>query len=127
MILISALESLIIILVIIGVCGYIYISKQKTKELLLRDWERVEVGETDTYYTLELDFSDDTIKYNFHSFYAWLDTTIAEFDYKIISANKLEIDNDIYEIEFNDDNTMMTITPSLTDSELSENWFYHED
>lgn len=114
------------IIMLISIIGYYYIQRQRLKIILLEDWERVEKGSTGTYYTLELDFSEDTIEYNFHSGYSWLDSTIAEYEYKIINSHQLEIDSDIYDIRFNEEKTMMTITPSLTDSASNENWFIKE-
>lgn len=100
------------------------ISKSNLHKELMRDWSRVE-SSGGSYYTLELDFSEDEIEYIFDSFF--YDDTIATFDYKVISGNQIKIDarDTIYTIEFNDDKTMMTITPALTSADSSENWFHH--
>ena len=47
----------------------------------------------------------------------------------MISGNKLKIDgrDTVYTVEFNDDKTMMTITPALTSTDAYENWFHHDD
>lgn len=115
----------VIILIVISVIGYREYQKQELKKLLLEDWERIETGDSGSIYTLELDFSETSIDYNFHSIYSWLDSTLKTYDYEIISSHQLEIDNKKYEIEFNEEKTMMIITPSLTDSNKSENWFNH--
>lgn len=118
---------LVLLVLVLGAIIYIQIGRMKLKETLLKDWERVEKGSSSSYYTLELDFSETTIQYNFNSTYSWLDTTIAKFEYKVIDAHRIKIDDKIYEITFNDDKDMMIITPSLTDSKSSENWFYHKN
>lgn len=119
----------IIILIVICIfifIGKYYIEKQSLHQAIMRKWERVEMGDTGSYYTLELDFRETTIEYNFVSTFAWLNSTIKRYDYKIINSHQIQIDNRQYEIRFNEDKTMMTITPSLTDSKSSENWFYHD-
>ena len=113
----------IIILIALTILGYSYFKKQELKELLLKDWERVERISTDNYYTLKLDFSETKILYKFDSIYSWLDSTLMTYDYKIINSRKIKINDQIYEIEFNEEKTMMTITPSLTDSSTSKSWF----
>lgn len=113
----------IIALIVISVICYSEYQKQELKKLLLEDWERIETGDSGTIYTLELDFSETTIDYNFHSIYSWLDSTLKTYNYKIINAKELEINNRKYELEFNDEKTIMIITPSLTDSSSSEIWF----
>ena len=111
------------ILVIGSIFAVNEIGKANLRKQLLRDWSRVE-SEAGTYYTLELDFSEDEIAYNFLSFY--YDTNIASMDYKVISPNKIEVDGYTYRLEFNDDKTMFTIYPALTSSDYSENWFHLE-
>ena len=113
----------VIILIALTIMGYSYYQKQELKKQLLKDWERVERASSDNYYTLKLDFSETTIQYKFDSIYYWLDSTLMTYDYKIINSRKIKINNQIYEIEFNEDKTMMTITPSLTDSDTSKSWF----
>lgn len=100
--------------------------KANLREQLMRDWSRVE-NSNGTYYTLELDFSDDSIEYNFDSYF--IDRTIETYSYEVISGNRIRIDDrdTLYTIEFNDDKTMMTITPAITSSDASENWFHHDD
>lgn len=98
------------------------VGKSNLKKQLLRDWERVESNEG-TYYTLKLDFSEDKIVYKFDSFY--YDTTISTYNYTIISKNEFQIDgrSAVYRVKFNEKKTMMTITPALTSTDSSENWF----
>lgn len=102
------------------------IGKANLKKELMRDWETVEV-DGGSYYSLELDFSDDEIEYNFESFY--IDDTIATYKYTVISGNQFKVDgrDTVYTVEFNDDKTMMTITPALTSTDASEYWFHFDD
>ena len=104
----------------------IYTAKESLKKELMRDWSRVESG-NGTYYTLELDFSEDEIEYNFDSFY--YDANIANCDYEVVSGNQIRVNGgaELYTIEFNSDRTMMTITPALTSTASSEHWFHFED
>lgn len=99
------------------------IGKSNLSSNLLSDWYRVETRDSGSIYKLELDFSKDKIEYNFISGYSWLNSTIADYDYKIISPSKIKIKDKTYKIEFNEDKTMMTITPALTSADSSEDWF----
>lgn len=98
------------------------------KKQLLRGWENVE-GEKGSYIICVLDFSDDEIEYRVETGYKWMDTTIATYDYKVVSGNKIKVnrfgnDWETIEIEFNDDKTMMTVTPALTSVDDEEQWFH---
>lgn len=95
--------------------------KAELHEKLLRDWSRVESNDG-TYYTLILDFDEDEIEYNFDSTY--VDRTIATYDYEVISGDTIRVEGfGEVKVKFNDDETMMTFTPSITDTEPSQNWF----
>lgn len=114
-----------IVFVISTILGFV--GKANLHNQLQRDWSRTEHSDS-SYYTLVLDFDEDTIEYNFDSTYDWIDTTIATYKYKVISSNKIEITRDsgitsVIEIEFNDDKDMLTMTPALTSVDSSENWF----
>lgn len=117
----AVLVFVVIILVIL------FMGKANLKKQLLRDWFTVE-SDNGSYYTLELDFSDDVIEYNFESAYSWLNTQISTVEYKIVSGNKIKIldYNQIVEIKFNDDKTMMTCTPAITSTDLTEFWFNND-
>ena len=90
------------------------------KNELLRDWQRVESNDG-TYYTLVLDFSTSDIDYNFKSTY--VNETIKTYTYTVIGSNKIMVNGNTYTIKVNDAKTMMTITPALTSTDSSENWF----
>lgn len=109
--------------IIVLLASFIIKSSEKAElqEKLLRDWSRVEYNDG-VYYTLILDFSEDEIEYNFDSTY--IDRQIATYEYEVISGDTIEVENfGEIKITFNDDETMMTFTPSLTDTEYSQNWF----
>jgi predicted nucleic acid-binding Zn ribbon protein len=113
-----------VILVALILLLSIQIGKDNLKKELMRDWSRVEI-EGSSYYTLELDFSEDEIEYNFDGYY--FNSNIATYEYEIVSANQFRVEgsDEIYTVEFNDDRTMMTIKPALTSSGYSEYWFHH--
>lgn len=75
-------------------------------------------------YKLELSISENEIKYNFVSPYSFLNTTIAIYEYKVVSPNKIKINDNIYKIKFNDTNTTIIMTPALTHIAGSESWNY---
>ena len=74
-----------------------------------------------------LDFSEDEIEYRVETGYFWLDTTIGTLEYKVIGGNTIKVKQ--YEkwkkitVKFNDDKTMMTLTPALTNVDDKEEWF----
>lgn len=117
------IPCMVVIVAIIIFLIIFNMGKSNLSSNLLRDWTRVETGDSGSTYELELDFSKDKIEYNFISGYSWLNSTIADYEYKVISPSKIKIKDKTYKIEFNDDKTMMTITPALTSTDDSENWF----
>lgn len=110
-------------LIVILLASFIVKANEKAElqEKLLRDWSRVE-STGSSYYTLRLDFDDDEIEYIFDSTY--VDDTIATYEYELIDGDTIRVEGiGNVDIEFNDDETMMTFTPSITDTKSSENWF----
>lgn len=124
--LIVGIAIAVVVAIIVGIIGIAVAESEKEslQTQLLRDWSRVEY-ENNVYYTLELDFSSSTIEYNFDSYY--VDEQLAFYTYDVVSGNQIEVDGITYTITFNTDKTMMTITPALTSSAYSENWFHLED
>lgn len=123
---IGVVGAIITILLIVFVVNSIQASNLKKQ--LLRDWEKVE-GDDGSYILCILDFSDDEIEYRVETGYRWMDTTIATYEYKVVSGNKIKVnrfgnDWETVEIEFNDDKTMMTVTPALTSVDDEEQWFH---
>lgn len=97
------------------------------KKELMKDWQTIE-GEDGSYILCILDFSEDEIEYKLETGYVWMDTTVATYDYKVISGNKIKVkrygDNyETFSINFNDDKTMMTVKPALTSVDDEEQWF----
>ena len=72
------------------------IGKSNLENHLLRDWSRVETGDSGTLYKVELDFSKDKIDYNFISSYAFLNSTLTTFEYKVVSPSKIKIKDKLY-------------------------------
>lgn len=96
------------------------------KKDLMRDWQNVE-GDNDSYILSVLDFSEDKIKYRVETGYSWMDTTIGTYEYKVINGNTIKIKQfgkwEKITVKFNDDKTMMTLTPVLTSVADKEEWF----
>ncbi len=130
---IIVIASIVVAVVFVSsIIGGVYhiVGTNKLKKELLRDWTRVE-GSAGSYYTLELDFSEDRIEYNFDSGFAFLDSTLATYDYKVVSPNKIKVEYGLVEVEikveFDDDKEMMTFTPALTSPDKEENWFHFDE
>ena len=98
--------------------------KNELHQKVQRVWSRVE-EDNGTYYTLEPDFSEDSVCYNFDSLFSWLDMTIIEYDYEALSRDRLKIGDRVFSVQFDKTGTMMTLRPSLTDSGRFEYWFDH--
>ncbi|MDE6252415.1 MAG: zinc ribbon domain-containing protein [Lachnospiraceae bacterium] len=97
------------------------------KKELMRDWERVE-GDEDAHILCILDFSEDEIEYKLETGYSWMDMTASTYKYKVISGNKMKVNiyGDKWEtvtVEFDEDKTMMTVSPALTSVDDKEYWF----
>lgn len=114
-----------IILIIVIIISLIFYGKISLKKQLLRGWERIEKGESGSLYSLELNFSDKSIDYNFDGGYL-VKSKIKTYNYNIVGYNKIKINNTTYTITFNDEKNMMTITPALTSTDSYENWFNHD-
>ncbi len=97
------------------------------KKELMRDWQTVE-GEDGVYILRVLDFSEDEIEYKLETAYAWLNRNVATYEYKVIRGSKMKVkiygDNwETVTVEFNDDKTMMTVSPALTSGDAEERWY----
>lgn len=96
------------------------------KKELERDWYKV-AGEEGSYILCVLDFSDDEIEYRLETGYAWMDTTVATYKYKVISGNKIKVlrYGDEWEtimVDLNEDKTVMEVSPALTSVDNTEIW-----
>ena len=115
---------LIPIIIFIAITVSNLIGMNNLQQELLRDWSRTE-SNNGSYYTLELDFSYDTIDYNFDSTY--IDQTISTFSYEVTSKNTIEVEGfGEIKVEFNDDKTQMILTPSITDLNSSQYWYNYD-
>lgn len=79
-----------------------------------------------------LEFSEDEIEYRLETGYSWLDTSVGTYEYKVVGSNKIKVERvdeifETYTIEFNDEGTVMTITPSFTNTDKSEKWYELND
>lgn len=97
------------------------------KKELMRGWQNVE-GEDGAYILCILDFSEDEIEYRLETGYSWMDMTVATYEYKVISGNKMKVkmygDNwETVTVEFNKDKTIMTVSPALTSIDDKEKWY----
>lgn len=102
------------------------IQTSNLKKELMRNWYSV-AGEGSASILCILDFSDNEIEYRLETDYAWLDTTVATYDYKVIGRNKIKVlryaDNwETITIEFNDEKSAMIVTPALTSVNDTEIW-----
>lgn len=112
------------LLIYLALLGVHLAGKNELHQKVQRVWSRVE-EDNGTYYTLELDFSEDSVCYNFDSLFSWLDMTIIEYDYEALSRDRLKIGDRVFSVQFDKTGTMMTLRPSLTDSGRFEYWFDH--
>ena len=71
--------GIVSVLVILFAVNFVQASKLKNE--LMRDWYKVE-GEGSSSILCILDFSDNEVEYRLETGYAWMDTTIATYDYK---------------------------------------------
>ena len=100
------------------------VQKGNLKKELQKEW-----WDTDGTILKVLEFSDDEVEYRLETGYSWMNTTLFTEEYKVISGNKIKVqmfgdDWETYTIEFNDDKTIMTISPAMTSTDDSENWYY---
>ena len=117
----AAVVAAVLVFVIVNA-----VQASNLKKELERDWCRVE-GEEGAYILCVLDFSEDEIEYRLETGYAWMDTTVATYDYKVISGNKIKVlrygdDWETIKVEFSDDKKAMVVSPSLTSTDNEEMW-----
>ncbi|MDE7114752.1 MAG: hypothetical protein K2O57_11360, partial [Acetatifactor sp.] len=60
--------------------------------------------------------------------YSWMNTTVANYDYKVVNKNTIKVLRygnkwETITVEFNKDKTMMTVRPALTSVDSVEYWF----
>lgn len=105
----------VLLSVVIGVYVYQYYNFKNNFE---NKWSRVEF-EGNVYYELVLNIKNNNIKYTFES---WLmNSTLANYDYKIIFPGKVMINGKTVNVEIKDD--MMKFEPAITSTDKYEYWF----
>lgn len=117
------------VVLIIALIGFIINAVQASslKKELMRDWEDIE-GDNGSYILCILDFSDDEIEYKLETGYAFLNTTVATYKYKVVSGNKIKVNRfgdewETFTVEFTDDKARMTVSPALTSIDDKEQWY----
>lgn len=117
------------VVLIIALIGFIINAVQASslKKELMRDWEDIE-GDNGSYILCILDFSDDEIEYKLETGYAFLNTTVATYKYKVVSGNKIKVNRfgdewETFTVEFTDDKARMTVSPALTSVDNKEHWY----
>lgn len=113
----------VVVAILVIVFAVNEVQKSNLKKELLRDWL-----DADSSIIKVLDFSNGEVEYRLETGYSWMDTTLGTYDYKVVSGNKIKIKrySDNYEtftIEFNDEKSMMMVTPAITSTDTKENWF----
>lgn len=111
----------ILVVIVMAVLG---VQKGNLKKELQKDWL-----DTDGTILKVLEFSDDEVEYRLETGYGWMDTTLFTEEYKVVSGNRIKVqmfgdDWETYTIEFNGAKTVMTISPAMTSTDDSENWYY---
>lgn len=123
----NVLQIIIIILVVIalGGCSFVLMQTMSLKQQLMRGWSRA-MEDDGVYYTVSLEFNEDTVDYNFSS--SLINDTIYTFEYKVVGNRLLtrfdeNSDWRSHEVEFDDDKTMMIVYPAITSADSTEDWF----
>lgn len=117
--------AVVVVALIFFIVNAVQVSNLKKE--LMRDWQTIE-GEDGAYILCILDFSEDEIEYKLETGYAWMDMTVDTYEYKVISGNKIKVkmygdDWETVTVEFNDEKSMMTVSPALTSVDDEEQWF----
>ena len=112
----------ILVLVVIAVAVF-SAQKSNLKKELEKTW-----FVTDGEIIKVLEFSDDKVEYRLETGYVWMDDTLFDEEYKVVSGDKIKIrmfedDWETYTIEFNDGKNSMTVSPAMTSVNNSENWY----
>lgn len=117
-----AIVAVLLVLLIVNAVQVANLKKE-----LLRDWQTVE-GEDGAYILCILDFSEDEIEYKLETGYAWMNMTVYTYEYKVIGGNKMKVKMydgnwETVTVKFNEDKTMMEVSPALTSADDEEQWF----
>lgn len=114
----------LLLVVAIGFGGWYLSGTMKLKKALQNDWALVE--DTDDFFIRVLSFTDKDVTFTFESRLAWLNNTIAIYEYTVVSPTKVKFEtgeiSKTLKIELSDDGNIMIVTPSLTDDKTSQTW-----
>lgn len=93
------------------------------KEILMKEWY-----DADGTILKVLEFDDDEAEYRLETGYTWMDTSLFREKYKVVSGDTFRIQRfgdkwETYKVEFNDDKTVMTVSPAITSVDASEKWY----
>lgn len=93
------------------------------KNVLMKEWY-----DTDGTILKVLEFDDDEAEYRLETGYGWMDTTLFSEEYKVVSGSSFKIRRfgdewETYKVKFNDDKTVMTVSPAITSVDSSEKWY----
>lgn len=111
----------VLVVIIAAVLG---VQKSNLKKELQKNWL-----DTDGTILKILEFSDNEVEYRLETGYSWMDRTLFTEKYKVVSGNKIKVQMfgdtwETYTIKFNDEKTVMTISPAMTSTDDFENWYY---
>ena len=114
------LFSLLLLAALLIVSG---LSKANLKKKMLHTWYA-----QDASLIKVLDISDDSIEYRLETGYSWLNTSLGNFEWKVIGAHKIKINRfgngfEKYKVEINKDNTILIVTPAITEEGTEETWY----
>lgn len=74
-----------------------------------------------------LEFDENKVEYRLETGYAFLNTSLFDKQYKVVSGSKFKIkisDNtwETYKVTFNDDKTVISVEPAITSTDSIEWW-----
>ena len=123
---ISIILSIIIVIAIILGINLVKANALK-RTIMSSSWTQIKGDGSGTHINKILEFSSKEITYRIETGFPWLDTTMATYDYKVLSNKKIQVNMLGYlekcKVKLSNDNTIMTIIPALTSTEPYEVWY----
>lgn len=121
----AVILAVCVLVIAVAVMAVMESEKSELKKSIIKDWY-----DTDGTIIKVLDIDSESVEYRLETGYSWMDTTLGKYNWKASSGNKIQVDLGTgyrtYTVEFNDDKTVMKISPALTSTDSSEMW-YHID
>lgn len=115
-----ACAALAVFLIVFGIWYAAGVSS--TKKTLMQDWVLVE--QNNNVYIRTLVFEKDKAEFCFESRFAWLNNTIAVYEYKVVFPSRVNFKTDGFsktvKIDFSEDKQSFTITPALSGDDESQ-------